>query len=171
MQKITPFLWFDKQAEEAMTYYVSVFSGAPGAKKSRVVSITRYPDGPLEGPMKGMEGKVLTGVFELHGQRFMALDGGPHFTFTEAVSMYVECETQAEVDYFWGRLGAGGDDRAQQCGWLKDKFGLSWQIIPKVLPRYLTDPDPMKSGRAMQAMLRMKKIDVAELGRAYNGTE
>jgi len=170
MQKITPFLWFDKQAEEAMNYYVSIFSAAPGGKKSKVVSIKRYPEGPLEGVMKGMEGKVLTGVFELYGQRFMALDGGPHFTFTEAVSMYVECETQEEVDYFWNRLGAGGDERAQQCGWLKDKYGLSWQIIPKALPKFLGDPDPEKSGRVMQAMLQMKKIDIAELQRALNGT-
>jgi predicted 3-demethylubiquinone-9 3-methyltransferase (glyoxalase superfamily) len=171
VQKITPFLWFDTQAEEAINYYVSIFSGAPGrsGKGSKVVRIKRYPDGPLDGPMKGMEGKVLTGVFELEGQRFMALDGGPHFRFTEAVSMYVECETQQEVDYFWSRLGAGGDERAQQCGWLKDKFGLSWQIIPNALSEFLNDPDREKSGRALQAMLQMKKIDIAELQRAHKG--
>ncbi len=171
MQKITTFLWFDKQAEEAMTYYVSTFSGAPGGRKSKIVSIKRYPDGPLEGPMKGMEGKVLTGVFELQGQRFMALDGGPLFKFTEALSLYVDCETQEEVDYFWQKLGEGGDPAAQQCGWLKDRYGLSWQIVPKVLPRYLNDPDPEKSGRAMRAMLQMKKIDIAELKRAHSGKQ
>ncbi len=170
MQKITPFLWFDRHAEEAMKYYVSIFSSAPGGKEnSKVVSIKRYPDGPLEGPMKGMEGKVLTGVFELHGQRFMALDGGPHFKFTEAVSMYVECETQEEVDYFWERLGAGGDEAAQQCGWLKDKYGLSWQIIPNALSKFLNDPDAGKSGRVMQAMLQMKKIEIAGFQQAYRG--
>ncbi len=169
MQKITPFLWFSTQAEEAMNYYVSIFSGAPGGKKSKVVSIKRYPDGPLEGPMKGMEGKVLTGVFELQGQRFMALDGGPLFKFTEALSLFVECETQKEVDYFWQKLGEGGDPAAQQCGWLKDRYGLSWQIVPKALPGYLNDPDPEKSGRAMRAMLQMKKIDIAELKRAHSG--
>jgi predicted 3-demethylubiquinone-9 3-methyltransferase (glyoxalase superfamily) len=167
MQKITPFLWFTSQAEEAMQFYVSIFSGAPGGGNAKVVSIKRYPDGPLEGPMKGMEGKVLTGVFELCGQRLMALDGGPYFTFTEAVSMHVECKTQEEVDYFWTRLGAGGDERAQQCGWLKDRYGLSWQIIPNALPRLLGDPDPEKSGRVMRAMLQMKKINIAELQRAY----
>lgn len=169
MQKITPFLWFNRQAEEAMSYYVSIFSGAPGGKKSKVVSIKRYPEGPLEGPMKGMEGKVLTGVFELQGQRFMALDGGPIFKFTEAVSMHVDCDTQEEVDYFWRKLGEGGDPAAQQCGWLKDRYGLSWQIIPKALPKYLSDPDPEKSGRALRAMLQMKKIDIAELKRAHSG--
>ncbi len=169
MQKITPFLWFDTQAEEAMNYYVSIFSGAPGGKKSKIVSIKRYPDGPLEGPMKGMEGKVLTGVFELQGQRFMALDGGPLFKFTEALSLFVACETQEEVDYFWQRLGEGGDPAAQQCGWLKDRYGVSWQIIPRALPKYLNDPDPEKSGRAMRAMLQMKKIDIAELKRAHSG--
>ncbi len=171
MQKITPFLWFDRQAEEAMNYYVSIFSGAPGGKKSKVVSLRRYPNGPLEGPMKGMEGKVLTGVFELQGQRFMALDGGPLFKFTEALSLFVECETQEEVDYFWQKLGEGGDPAAQQCGWLKDRYGLSWQIIPRALPKYLGDPDPEKSGRAMRAMLQMKKIDIEELKRAHSGTQ
>ncbi len=169
MQKITPFLWFSTQAEEAMNYYVSIFSGAPGGKKSKVVSIKHYPEGPLEGPMKGMEGKVLTGVFELQGQRFMALDGGPLFKFTEALSLFVACETQEEVDYFWQRLGEGGDPAAQQCGWLKDRYGVSWQIIPRALPKYLNDPDPEKSGRAMRAMLQMKKIDIAELKRAHSG--
>jgi len=170
MQKITPFLWFDTQAEEAMNFYVAVFKNSPGKKSgSKVVSIKRYPQGPLEGPMKGMEDKVLTGVFQLHGQRFMALDGGPHFKFTEAVSLYVECKDQKEVDYFWEKLGEGGDKNAQQCGWLKDKFGLSWQIIPAALPKYLNDKDPKKSGRAMQALLQMKKIEIAGLKKAYEG--
>jgi predicted 3-demethylubiquinone-9 3-methyltransferase (glyoxalase superfamily) len=298
MQKITPFLWFDSQAEEAMNFYTSLF------KDSRVVSLKRYPDGPLEGPMAGMEGKVLTGVFELAGQRFMALDGGPHFrftpavslfvngatveeidaiwtrladggsvlmplqqypfsekfgwvqdkyglswqlnvgaraqkitpflmfvgeqhgkaeeamnfytslfdnsaiehivrygpgqeeeegtvthavfrlngqdfmamdsnrehqfTFTEAISFYVECESQAEVDHFWYRLSTHPE--AEQCGWLKDRYGLSWQIIPAALPELLNDPDPEKAQRVTEAMLQMKKIDVGALQAAYEQT-
>ena len=118
--------------------------------------------------MKGMEGKVLTGVFELEGQRFMALDGGPYFKPSGAVSFYLECETQEEVDYYWSRLSAGGDPKAQQCGWLQDKYGFSWQIIPKALPELLNDPDKEKSGRVMQAMLQMKKIDIEELKKAYD---
>jgi len=168
MQKIIPFLWFDKNAEEAVNFYISVFNGSLVKKvgDSKVISIKRYPDGPLEGPMKGMEGKVLTAVFELAGQRFMALDGGPYFKFTEAVSMYVECGAQEEIDYFWKKLGEGGDEKAQQCGWLKDKYGLSWQIIPEALPRLLSDPDKAKANRAMNAMLQMKKIEIAVLERA-----
>ncbi len=129
MQKITPFLWFNNNAEEAMNFYVSIF------KNSRIVSLKRYPEGPLEGPMKGMEGKVLTAVFELEGQRFMALDGGPFFKPSGAVSFYVECETQEEVDDYWEKLTAGGNPKAQQCGWLQDKYGFSWQIIPAALPK------------------------------------
>lgn len=161
MQKITPFLWFDRNAEEAMEFYTSVFPN------SKIISIKRYPDGPLEGPMKGFEGQVLTGVFEILGQRFMALDGGPIFKPTEAISLYVECETQEEVDDYWAKLTAGGDPAAQQCGWLKDKFGFSWQIVPKALSEYLNDLDAAKAGRVMQAMLQMKKIDIAELKEAY----
>ncbi|TSC64497.1 MAG: 3-demethylubiquinone-9 3-methyltransferase [Parcubacteria group bacterium Gr01-1014_106] len=161
MQKITPFLWFDKNAEEAMKFYTPIF------KNAKIVSIKRYPDGSLEDPMKGMEGKVLTGVFELEGQRFMALDGGQHFKPTGAVSFYVECETQEEVDDYWSKLTEGGDPKAQQCGWLQDKYGFSWQIIPAALPKLLNDPDPEKSGRVMQAMLQMKKIDIAGLEKAY----
>lgn len=157
MQKITPFLWFDKEAEEAVNFYTSVF------KDSKIVSITRYPEGPLEEPMKGMEGKVLTAVFELQGQQFMALDGGPIFKPTEAVSFYIPCEDQEEVDHLWGKLSEGGPVEAQQCGWLKDKYGFSWQIIPTALPRLLQDPDKAKSGRVMQAMLKMKKIVIADL--------
>lgn len=159
MQKITPFLWFDRQAEEAMNFYTAIFPN------SRIISITRYPEGPLEGPMKGFEGKVLTGLFELDGQRFMALDGGPVFTFTEATSFYVERETQEEVDELWEKLSA--QPESEQCGWLKDKFGLSWQIIPTALPQLLNDPDPEKSGRVMKAMMQMKKIDIAGLRKAY----
>lgn len=168
VQKITPFLWFDTQAEEAVRFYVSVFAGAPGrAGPSKVVSISRYPEGPLEGPMKGMEGKVLTAVFLLAGQKFMALDGGPVFRFTEAVSLYVDCSSQAEVDYFWGKLSA--DPKAEQCGWLKDRFGLSWQVVPSILGRLLDDPDKARSGRVMQAMLQMKKLDIAALKKAHAG--
>ena len=166
--KISPFLWFDKQAEEAMNFYVAIFSGSSAKKAdSKIVSIKRYPEGPLEGPMKGMEGKVLTAVFELEGQRFMALDGGPFFKASGAVSFYVECETQQEVDYFWEKLTEGGNPQAQQCGWLMDKYGFSWQIIPEALPRLLNDPDKDKASRVMQAMLKMKKIDIQVLQQAY----
>lgn len=161
MQKITPFLWFDKNCEEAMNFYTTIF------KNSKIISIKRYPDGPLEDPMKGMEGKVLTGIFELEGQRFMCLDGGPIFKFNESVSFHVECQTQEEVDYFWEKLSAVPE--SEQCGWIKDKFGLSWQIIPKQLGELLSDPDPVKSGRVLQAMLAMKKIDIAGLQKAYEG--
>jgi predicted 3-demethylubiquinone-9 3-methyltransferase (glyoxalase superfamily) len=160
MQKITPFLWFDKSCEEALKFYTSIF---PQAK---IESIKRYPNEGLQGPMAGMEGKVLTAVFELFGQRFMALDGGPYFKPSGAVSFYVECEDQKEVDAYWDRLTDGGDPQAQQCGWLQDKFGFSWQIIPKALPELLTKDT---SGRVMQAMLGMKKIDVTGLQRAAEG--
>lgn len=160
MQKITPFLWFNDNAEEAVKFYTDIF------KKSRIISIKRYPDGPLEEPMKGMEGKVLTAVFELEGQKFMALDGGPFFKPTGAVSFYIECETQDEVNYYWEKLTAGGDPKAQQCGWLQDKFGFSWQVIPKILPELLNDPDRAKADRVMKAMLEMKKIDISELEKA-----
>lgn len=163
MQKITPFLWFDKQAEEAMNFYTSIFPD------SKIVSIKKYPAGIEEGPMKGMDGKVLTGVFELMGQKFMALDGGPYFKPTGAVSQYVECETQEEVDRYWEKLTEGGDPQAQQCGWLQDKYGFSWQIIPKLLPQLLADPDKEKSGRVMQAMMQMKKIESSVLQKAYDG--
>jgi predicted 3-demethylubiquinone-9 3-methyltransferase (glyoxalase superfamily) len=150
MQKITPFLWFDGKAEEAMQFYVSIF------KNSKIVST-----------MPGPDGKVLTGTFELEGQRFMALNGGPQFKFTEAISLFVNCETQTEVDELWNKLTQGGAE--SQCGWLKDKFGLSWQIIPSALGRFLGDKDRAKAGRAMQAMLQMKKIDIAKLQQAYDG--
>lgn len=160
MQKITPFLWFDKEAEEAMNYYVSVF------KNSKILTIKRYPEGIKEGPMKGMGGKVLTGVFELNGQKFMALDGGPIFKFNESVSFLVECKDQEEIDYYWERLSAV--PASEQCGWCKDKYGLSWQIVPD-MGEFLSGPDTEKSGRALQAMLQMKKIDIAGLKKAYDG--
>ena len=154
-QKITPFLWFDDNAEEAMNHYVSIF------KNARIVSVSRYGEG---GP--GPRGLVMTGTFEIEGQQFMALNGGPHFKFTEAISLFVNCNTQAEVDELWKKLSAGGQE--SQCGWLKDKFGLSWQIIPAALGEMLSDPDPKKSKRVMQAMLKMGKIDIAKLQAAYN---
>jgi predicted 3-demethylubiquinone-9 3-methyltransferase (glyoxalase superfamily) len=163
MQKVTPFLWFDKNAEEAMNFYTSIF---PDAK---IVSITRYPEGAQEGPMKDMGGKVLTAVFELFGQRFLCLDGGPTFKPTAAVSFYVECEDQAEVDAYWNALTAGGNPVSQQCGWLEDKYGFWWQIIPKQLPKLLNDPDKNKSNRVLQVMLKMKKIVVADLEKAAEG--
>jgi predicted 3-demethylubiquinone-9 3-methyltransferase (glyoxalase superfamily) len=156
MHKITPFLWFDNNAEEAINFYASVF------KNSKIMSITRYGD---EAP-PGLAGKVLTAVFELEGQPFMALDGGPHYKFNEAISLYVSCETQEEVDALWNKLSAHPE--AEQCGWLKDKYGLSWQIIPNALGELMSDPDPVKAGRVMQAMLQMKKIDIAKLKQAYN---
>jgi predicted 3-demethylubiquinone-9 3-methyltransferase (glyoxalase superfamily) len=167
MQKITPHLWFDKEAEEAMQLYVSVFNGAPGKRgESKVVSITRYPQGG-EGPMAGMDGKVLTGVFELAGQTFMALDGGPVFKFTEAVSLLIDCETQEEIDYFWERLSA--DPEGGQCGWLKDKYGLSWQVTPNgLMGRLMNDPNPAKVQAAIRAFMPMHKIDIAALQAAYD---
>jgi len=153
---ITPFLWFDGQAEEAVNFYVSLFDEA------QVFSIVRYESGP-------MQGKVLTAVFQLRGQTFMALDGGPQYQFTEAVSFFVSCDSQKEVDHLWNALSEGGDESAQQCGWLKDKYGLSWQIIPDALPQLMSDPDPERAQRVMQAMLKMKKIDVAGLMQAHGG--
>ena len=156
MQKITPFLWFDNQAEEAMNHYISIFPD------SKVVSIMRYGD---EGP--GPKGAVMSVTFQLAGQGFMALNGGPQFTFTEAISLYVHCETQAEVDELWEKLSEGGEPGP--CGWLKDKYGLSWQIIPNALGEMLQDKDPEKANRVMRAMLQMSKIDIAGLRRAYEG--
>jgi predicted 3-demethylubiquinone-9 3-methyltransferase (glyoxalase superfamily) len=156
MQKISPFLWFDDQAEEAMNFYVSIF------KNSKVGKVTRYGNA---GP--GPKGSVMTASFELEGQQFTALNGGPQFKFTEAISFVVNCETQEEVDGLWGKLSEGG--QTQQCGWLKDKFGLSWQIIPSVLVELISAPDPQKSQRVMEAMLQMTKIDIARLRQAYEG--
>ncbi len=162
MQKITPFFWFNNNAEEAMQFYTSIF------KNSKILNIQRYPEGITEGPMAGFDGKVLTGVFELEGQRFMALDGGPVFQPSGAVSMLVECQTQEEIDHYWNALTEGGDPSAQQCGWLKDKYGFSWQIVPD-MTRWFNETDKTKSDRAMQAMLQMKKIDIALLDAAYAG--
>ena len=153
MQKITPFLWFDNNAEEAVNFYVSIF------KDSKSLSAARYGDA---GP--GPKGTLMTANFLLNGQEFVALNGGPHFKFTEAISFVVNCETQAEVDDFWEKLSAGGSEG--QCGWLKDKYGLSWQIVPAVLPKLLQNKDAGKAGRVMQAMLQMKKIDINALERA-----
>jgi predicted 3-demethylubiquinone-9 3-methyltransferase (glyoxalase superfamily) len=152
-QKITPFLWFDSQAEEAANFYISIF------KNSKVLMVTRYGDA---GP--GPKGTVQTIAFELEGQRFSALNGGPHFKFNEAISFVVNCDTQEEVDEYWERLTEGGHE--VQCGWLKDKFGLSWQIVPNALLELLRDPDPAKTNRVMQAMFKMKKLDIAGLKKA-----
>ena len=155
MQKITPFLWFDDQAEEAMNFYVSIF------KNSKVLSVARYGDA---GP--GPKGTAMTARFQLEGQEFIALNGGPQFKFTEAISFLVNCETQEEVDYFWEKLSKGGE--RSRCGWLKDKFGLSWQIVPTVLSEMLQDENAEKSQSVMKAMLQMDKIDIQGLKRAYD---
>lgn len=164
LQKIVPCLWFDREAEEAAKYYVGIFE-----KSSRIVQVTHYPKTGFE-IHGGQEGSVLTVTFELDGQRITALNGGPHFKFSEAISLQVMCDTQAEVDRFWEKLSAGGDPDAQQCGWVKDKFGLSWQIVPRIIEDLWKDPITDKSERAFAAMLRMKKLDIAELQKAYNGT-
>lgn len=161
MQKITPSLWFNMNAEEAMNYYVSVF------KNSRIIRMDTYPDESLDEHFKGMAGKVINGEFELDGTRFICLDGGPAFTFNEAVSFTVNCKDQAEVDYYWEKLSAVPE--AEQCGWCKDKFGVSWQIVPTRLGELLNDPDTEKSNRAMQAMMKQHKLDIAELARAFEG--
>jgi predicted 3-demethylubiquinone-9 3-methyltransferase (glyoxalase superfamily) len=156
LQKIHPFLWFDNQAEEAMNFYCSVF------KNSKPGKVTRYGDA---GP--GPKGSVMVASFELEGLQFSALNGGPHFKLNEAISFVVDCKDQAEVDYYWEKLSAGG--QKSQCGWLKDRFGLSWQIVPTALMELLNDPDPAKSTRVMQAMLQMTKIDIATLKEAAAG--
>jgi predicted 3-demethylubiquinone-9 3-methyltransferase (glyoxalase superfamily) len=165
MQKIVPSLWFDKNCEEAINYYIDTFNTAPYKdKESKIVSIARYEKGMDTPGMPEMEGKVITAIFELAGQRFMALDGGPIFKFNESVSFYVECADQKEVDYFWEKLSAVAE--SEQCGWLKDRFGLSWQIVPKRLGELLSDPDKEKAHRVMNSMLQMKKIDIAALEKA-----
>jgi predicted 3-demethylubiquinone-9 3-methyltransferase (glyoxalase superfamily) len=159
-QKITTFLWFDSQAEEAAKYYVSIF------KDSRIVGTTRYDEeaSKVAGRPKG---SVMTVEFDLDGQRFTALNGGPLFKFTEAISLVVHCENQNEVDHFWKNLSAGGEE--VECGWLKDRYGLSWQVVPDVLIEMLQSKDPEKSKRAMAAMLKMRKLDIAALQQAYDG--
>ena len=154
MQKITPMLWFDGQAEEAARQYVSIFPDAS------IGSVSRLPDGT-----------ALVVDFTLAGHRFTALNGGPEFKFTPAVSFVIDCDTQDEVDYFWDKLSAGGAPEAQQCGWLADRFGVSWQVVPRQLGEYMSDPDPEKAGRTMQAMLKMKKLDIEALRRAHDGEE
>ncbi len=162
IQRISPCLWFDDQAEEAAGFYVAIF------KDSKILDIARYGEAGHE--VHGKEaGTVMTVAFELDGQAFTALNGGPLFKFNEAISFQVNCETQDEVDYYWQKLSEGGDEKAQQCGWLKDKYGVSWQVVPGILTEMINGPDSRRSQRAMQAMLRMKKIDIDELRRAYAG--
>lgn len=159
MGKITPCLWFDNNAEEAVNFYASVF------KDSKIGDVTRYDEASAK--VSGQPaGSVLTVEFQIGGQPFMALNGGPVFKFTEATSFIIDCDSQEEVDYYWDKLTQGGDEKAQQCGWLKDKYGLSWQVVPTVLNQMLKDPDPVKAGRVMTAMLEMKKIDILALEKA-----
>jgi predicted 3-demethylubiquinone-9 3-methyltransferase (glyoxalase superfamily) len=156
MQKINPFLWFDDKAEEAANFYVSIF------KNSRIQTVRRYGEA---GP--GQKGSVMAVTFQIEGQEFIALNGGPHFTFTPAISFFINCETQEEVDGLWEKLSAGG--RTDRCGWLTDKYGVTWQVIPTALGKLLSDPDPEKSGRVMKAMLQMDKINIDALQRAHRG--
>ncbi len=160
MQKITPCLWFDSNAEEAVNFYTSIF------KNSKIGNISRYGEAGYEIHGKPA-GTVMNIEFELNGQAFTALNGGPMFKFNEAISFQVSCESQEEIDYYWGKLSEGGDEKAQQCGWLKDKYGLSWQIVPTVLVKMLLDKDAKKSERVMNALLQMKKIDIRTLKHAY----
>jgi predicted 3-demethylubiquinone-9 3-methyltransferase (glyoxalase superfamily) len=160
--KITPCLWFDGQAEDAVRFYTSIF------KNSKIVTITRY--GNVGQEIHGRTpGSVMTVEFELNGQTFTALNGGPHFKFNEAISFQIDCESQEEIDYFWEKLSQGGDPEAQQCGWLKDKFGLSWQVVPSFLAKVLNDADQATADRIMDVTLRMKKLDFAEMQRAAAG--
>jgi predicted 3-demethylubiquinone-9 3-methyltransferase (glyoxalase superfamily) len=161
VQKISPCLWFDGQGEEAARFYVSIF------KNSRIGTISRFGKEGFE--IHGRpEGSAMVVTFYLDGQEFAALNGGPHFKFNEAISLMVRCASQAEIDYFWDKLGAGGDPKAQQCGWLKDKYGLSWQIVPTDMEEMMTSTDRAKSGRVMNALLKMKKLDLAALQKAYD---
>ena len=160
MQKISPCLWFDDQGEEAAKFYTSIF------KDSKIGDVTRYGKEGYE--IHGREeGTVTTVEFEIEGQKFLALNGGPIFKFNEAISFQVYCETQEEVDYYWEKLSEGGDEKAQQCGWLKDKYGVSWQIVPTILIKMLKDKDSEKSQRVMKAMLQMHKLDISTLKKAY----
>lgn len=162
VQRISPCLWFDNQAEQAAAFYTGIF------RNSRIVMVTRYGEAGHE-IHRMPAGTVMTVAFELDGQAFTALNGGPVFKFNEAVSFQVNCDTQEEVDYYWQKLSEGGDENAQQCGWLKDRFGVSWQVVPRILTRMLADPDSGKSERVMQAVLQMRKLEIAELKRAYAG--
>jgi len=160
MQKITPFLWFDNQAEEAANFYASIF------KNSKIVSVARYGEEGAKASGRA-KGTAMTVAFQLDGQEFVALNGGPHFKFSEAISFVVNCKTQEEMDHYWEKLSAGGDEKAQQCGWLKDKYGLSWQIVPDVLGKMMQDKNSKKSENVMQALLQMKKLDIKTLKQAY----
>jgi predicted 3-demethylubiquinone-9 3-methyltransferase (glyoxalase superfamily) len=163
IQKITPFLWFDNQAEQAANYYVSIF------KNSKMGQVTRYGKEGYE--IHGMDkGTVMTVNFEIENQKFIALNGGPVFKFNEAISFQVLCDSQKELDYYWEKLSEGGDKNAQQCGWLKDKYGVSWQFVPRVLYKMIQDKDQLKSQRVMKAMLQMKKLDMQTLIQAYEKT-
>jgi len=162
LQSITPCLWFDSQAEEAARFYTGIFN------HSKIRTITRYTEAGHEAHGRPA-GSVMTVEFDLNGQPFTALNGGPHFKFSEAISFQIMCRDQEEVDHYWNKLSQGGDPNAQQCGWLKDKYGLSWQVVPTVLVELMSDPDKEKAGRAMEAMLQMKKLDIAELERAFAG--
>jgi predicted 3-demethylubiquinone-9 3-methyltransferase (glyoxalase superfamily) len=162
IQKIVPCLWFDDNAEEAVEFYTAIF------RNSKITNVSRYGEAGYEVHGK-RAGTVMVVAFELANQAFTALNGGPMFKFNEAISFQVNCETQEEVDYYWERLSAGGDEKAQQCGWLKDKYGISWQVVPTILPELISNPDSEKSQRAMEAMLQMKKLDIDELKRAYAG--
>ena len=164
MQKITSNLWFDSQAEEAAKYYVSIF------KNSKIGRVSRYGKEGFEIHQRPA-GSVMTVEFTLEGQTFVALNGGPHFKFNEAISFIVNCETQDEIDYYWNKLSEGGDPNAQQCGWLKDKYGLSWQVVPTMLDDMAADPDSKKSDAVMRALLKMKKLDIRKLEEAYNQEE
>ena len=162
VQTIRPCLWFDDQAEEAARFYVGVF------KEARILQIARYGEAGRE--IHGRPpGSVMTVAFELAGQSFTALNGGPVFTFNEAISLQVHCDTQAEIDHYWSRLTAGGDPKSQQCGWLKDRFGVSWQVVPRALPELLADERSEHAQRVMTALMQMKKLDIAALRRAYDG--
>jgi predicted 3-demethylubiquinone-9 3-methyltransferase (glyoxalase superfamily) len=160
--RITPCLWFDTQAEQAVNFYTGIF------RNSRITEIGRYGEAGKEHHGR-LPGSVMIVVFELDGQQFTALNGGPHFKFNEAVSLQIGCKDQVEVDHYWDKLGAGGDPKAQQCGWLKDKFGLSWQIVPDIVPKLLGDPASPKSQRAFAAMMQQKKPDIAAMQQAYDG--
>ena len=161
-QRITPCLWFDEQAEEAAHYYTGIFP------KSRITTISRYSSAGAE-IHRRPAGSVMVVAFELDGHSFTALNGGPHFTFNEAVSLQVNCDTQEEIDHYWEKLGAGGDPKAQQCGWVKDRYGVSWQVIPRMMGEMFGNGESEAERRAMMAMLRMKKLDIAEIRRAYEG--
>jgi len=156
MKEITPFLWFDRNAEEAVNFYTSIF------KDSKIITVARYGE---SGP--GPKGSVMTVSFTINGQKFMALNGGPEFKFTEAVSFMVQCDTQQEIDHYWEKLSEGGEK--SQCGWLKDRFGLSWQITPAILGELMNDKDPQKTNRVMQAVMKMRKLDINQLKQAYEG--